>query len=101
MRNSIAQQTDIMPTILNLTGYNKPYMAFGCDLLNTPDNDTWAVNYIDGIYQYCKNGYVLQFDGKNSIDLLGKVPLQPSMERELKAVIQQYMNRIINNQLLP
>ncbi len=113
MRNSIAQQTDIMPTILNLTGYNKPYMAFGCDLLNTPDNDTWAVNYIDGIYQYCKNGYVLQFDGKNSIglytltdyrmhrNLLGKVPLQPSMERELKAVIQQYMNRIINNQLLP
>ena len=88
-------------------------MAFGCDLLNTPDNDTWAVNYIDGIYQYCKNGYVLQFDGKNSIglytltdyrmhrNLLGKVPLQPSMERELKAVIQQYMNRIINNQLLP
>ena len=67
IRDGIAQQTDILPTILNLVGYDKPYMAFGCDLLNTPAKDTWAINYLDGIYQYCKGDYVLQFDGQQTI----------------------------------
>ena len=69
IRDGIAQQTDILPTILNLVGYDKPYMAFGCDLLNTPAKDTWAINYLDGIYQYCKGDYVLQFDGQQTIAL--------------------------------
>ena len=100
-----------------MVGYDKPYMAFGCDLLNTPAKDTWAVNYLDGIYQYCKGDYVLQFDGEHTIGLYrldddrmmsdvrgerlevrGKMS---EMERELKAIIQQYMNRMIDNRLVP
>ena len=113
IREGIAQQTDIMPTILNYIGYPKPYVAFGCDLLNTPTQDLWAINYLDGIYQYCKNGFVLQFDGQNTIgiyqltdylmknNLIGKVPEQKQMEREIKAIIQQYMERMIDNRLVP
>ena len=118
IRDGIAQQTDILPTILNLIGYDKPYMAFGCDLLNTPAEDTWAINYLDGIYQYCKGDYVLQFDGQQTIglyaltdyrmshNLLGNHKFQTSnfklqMEKEVKAIIQQYMTRMIDNRLVP
>ena len=113
MRDAIAQQIDIMPTILGYLGYDQPYMGFGIDLLNTLAEDTWAVNYLNGIYQYVKYGYVLQFDGQNTKaiyrlddslmkqNLLGKVPEQQQMELELKAIIQQYMERMSQNRLLP
>ena len=113
MQDKIAQQIDIMPTVLGMLGYQKPYLAFGIDVLNTPAEDTWAVNYLNGIYQYVKYGYVLQFDGiqtkgiysledrlmKNN--LIGKVEVQPQMELELKAIIQQYMERMSQNRLMP
>ena len=113
MVDAIAQQTDIMPTILNHLGYDQPYLSFGKDLLTTPADSTWAVNYLNGIYQYVKYGYVLQFDGKKthavySLDdslmkhnLVGHVAEQRQMERELKAIIQQYMERMTENRLMP
>lgn len=111
MQDAIAQQIDIMPTILGYLGYDQPYMGFGIDLLNTPAEDTWAVNYLNGIYQYVKHGFVLQFDGQKTraifgIDdrlmknnLIGNVPQQQEMETELKAIIQQYMERMNQNRL--
>ena len=113
MRDAIAQQIDIMPTILGYLGYDQPYLGFGIDLLKTPAEDTWAVNYLNGIYQYVKYGYVLQFDGQHAKavyrlddslmkqNLLGKVKEQAQMELELKAIIQQYMERITQNRLTP
>lgn len=113
IREGIAQQTDILPTVLGMVGYQRPYMAFGCDLLNTPAEDTWAVNYLDGIYQFCKGDYVIQFDGEKTIgvyrltdyrmqnNLKGKVAGEQRLEQELKAIIQQYMERMINNRLVP
>ena len=113
IEDKIAQQIDILPTILGMLGYNKDYFGFGIDIQNTPAEQTWAVNYLNGIYQYVKYGYVLQFDGiqtkaiysledrlmKN--DLKGKVEKQTQMERELKAIIQQYMERMSQNRLMP
>jgi arylsulfatase A-like enzyme len=113
MADAIAQQTDIMPTILGCLGYDKPYVSFGQDLLTTPAEETWAVNYLNGIYQYVKYGHVLQFDGQKtcavySLDdrlmkhnLIGKVSQQVQMERELKAIVQQYMERMTENRLVP
>ena len=110
-RAGIAQQTDIMPTVFGILGYNKPYLSFGCDLLNTPPQQTYALNYINGVYQYTKNGYTMQFDGNRVTgiyslkdllmqhNLVGKVPEQAQMERELKAIIYQYMYRMVNNKL--
>ena len=111
MSDAIAQQIDIMPTLLGHLGYDEPYVAFGIDLLHTPADSTWAVNYLNGIYQYVKHGHVLQFDGQStravySLDdrlmknnLAGKWALQPQMERELKAIIQQYMERMTQDRL--
>jgi len=111
--DAIAQQTDILPTLLGMVGYDEPFLAFGCDLLNTPPEQTYAVNYLNGTYQYVKNGYLLQFDGKQaralySLDdslmqnnLVGQLPLQHDMEQELKAIIQQYMERMTEDRLTP
>ena len=114
MRNAIAQQIDIMPTILSYLGYDRPYVAFGCDLLTTTDEDTWAVNYLNGIYQYIKGDWLLQFDGHKAKalyrfrtdlllkeNLLSKEPkIAADMERQVKAIIQSYMTRMVNNQLV-
>jgi len=111
--DNIAQQIDILPTILGMLNYPKPYFGFGIDVLNTPEEDTWAVNYLNGYYQYVRYGYVIQFDGtfttaiyslddklmKNNIK--GKVEVQQQMERELKAIIQQYMERMKQDCLHP
>lgn len=111
--DAIAQQIDIMPTVLSYLGYAKPYLSFGCDLLTTPPAETYALNYINGVYQYTKYGYVLQFDGKQTKglyaltdrvmahNLRGKLPIQVKMEREIKAIIQQYMYRMVNDKLMP
>ena len=113
MRDGIAQQIDILPTMLSILGYDKPFLSFGCDLMSTPMEETYAVNYLNGIYQYVKYGHVLQFDGKQTKavyaldDLLmkhnlkGKVKQQAKMEREVKAIIQQYMYRMVNDKLMP
>ncbi len=66
MRDAIAQQIDIMPTILDYLGYDKKYVGFGIDLFNTPAKDTWAVNYNNGFYQYVKGDYLLQWDGQKT-----------------------------------
>ena len=111
MQDKIAQQIDILPTVMGMLHYQKPYFGFGIDLLNTPAEDTWAVNYLNGIYQYVKHGHVLQFDGQQTKgmyalddslmqhNLVGKVPQQPQMELELKAIIQQYMERMTQDGL--
>lgn len=110
--DGIAQQIDIMPTLLNHVGYPEPYMAFGIDLLRTPAGETWAVNDLNGIYQYAKFGYVLQWDGQRTKavyrlddllmehNLVGKVKEQKQMETELKALVYQYMYRMVNDKLL-
>ena len=45
----VAQQIDILPTVMGLLHYPDPYFAFGIDVLNTPADSTWAVNYLNGI----------------------------------------------------
>ena len=111
MQDKIAQQIDILPTIMGLLNYQKPYFAIGIDVLNTPAEDTWAVNYLNGVYQYVKHGHVMQFDGQKVIgyyslndSLMKKNKLKEAdkrMELELKAIIQQYMERMTQDRLHP
>ena len=113
MRDAVAQQIDIMPTVLSYLRYGKPYLSFGCDLLTTPPAETYAVNYLNGVYQYVKYGYVLQFDGQRTKavyalsdrlmrhNLVGHVQCQRQMEQEVKAIIQQYMTRMVHDRLMP
>ena len=111
-REGIAQQIDIMPTVLGYLGYTQPYVAFGFDLFHTPAEDTWAVNYLNGIYQYVKGDYLIQFDGvalkavyrfkEDKLlehNLMDKIDVSDLVE-ELKAIIQSYMQRMNTNALV-
>ncbi|GAP72746.1 LTA synthase family protein [Candidatus Symbiothrix dinenymphae] len=108
----VVQQIDIMPTVLDYLNYDKPYFAFGQNILNTPMKDKFVANYNNSRYQLLKNDYFLQFDGQktNAVydyksdpllrdNLAGKVPEQPEMETLLKAIIQQYLVRMSENRL--
>ena len=111
-RAGIAQQIDVMPTILSYLGYDQPYVAFGQDLLTTPESDKFAVSYCNGIYQIVMNGYLLQFDGNQTKavyalsdkllenNLIGQIEGQQLMENKLKAIIQQYMSRMNENRMI-
>lgn len=109
----LAQQTDIMPTVLSYLNYDKPFIAFGSDLLHTPTEERFVVNYLNGVYQYFKGDYVLQFDDSEvkavydlkkdpfqKHNLSGRILSQKDMEKELKAVIQQYMKRMQEDNLV-
>ena len=113
-RQAIAQQIDIMPTVLGYLGYSKDYIAYGIDLLKTKDEDTWAVNYQTGLYQYFKGDYMIQMteDGtlksvfafkqdsllkNNLVD--SNLPEVDSMQIQLKAIVQSYMNRMVADSL--
>ncbi|MEI7982744.1 MAG: sulfatase-like hydrolase/transferase, partial [Bacteroidota bacterium] len=108
----IAQQTDIMPTVLNYLGYEKNYLAFGTDLFDSTGIH-FSIHYISGLYGLMMDGKYLEFDGSKATSLydLKRDPLQQTNltgimkgEREklttfIKAFIQQYNNRVVENRL--
>ncbi|MBQ0020466.1 MAG: sulfatase-like hydrolase/transferase [Bacteroidales bacterium] len=113
-RHCIAQQIDIMPTILGLLQYDKPYIAFGNDLTQTTDKDTWAVSYNGGVYQLVKDDWLVQFDGEQ-VKALYNIKNDPLLQHDvasrhpdkrdklntlLKAVMQSYMTRMNSNTLV-
>ena len=115
MSNAVAQQTDIMPTVLAFTGTPAPFLSYGVDLLHTPDSLTWAIHYNNGVYQYIQNHHLLLFDGTRALGYydIESDPLlsnnllpqdSPSFHRHLRhaqAIIQSYMQRMTTNQLVP
>ena len=110
--NTIVQQTDIMPTVLDLLHYNKPFVAFGSSALRN-DEPRFSLSYLNGNYQLLQDGYCLQTDHTVSSvlynfendSLLSKdvskthKDIAKEMDLLLKSVIQQYNNRIIGNKL--
>jgi phosphoglycerol transferase MdoB-like AlkP superfamily enzyme len=111
---SIVQQADVMPTVLGYLNYQKDYVAFGRDIFNDPSVPC-AWNYKDDVFQFYQDDYLLQFDGKRGvalynfkIDTMLKNNLlndetyreqRSKMELRIKAVIQQYNNRMVENNL--
>ncbi len=106
----LAQQTDIMPTVLSYLNYTKPYVAFGCNLLNDSE-ERFVVNCHNDVYQIASGDTVMYFDGEQVVglynyrydhdlkdNLLGKASAE-QIEMKAKAYIQQYNNRLIDNNL--
>jgi phosphoglycerol transferase MdoB-like AlkP superfamily enzyme len=112
LKPEIIQQIDIMPTVLGYLHYNQPYVAFGRDIIND-STKPFAFNYLNNAYQIFQGDYLLQFDGKNATslyqfkqdkllkdNLMNQFPdTVQTMSRTLKAFIQQYNNRMVDNNL--
>lgn len=111
----IVQQIDIMPTVMDYVNDTSEYIAFGNSVFGDTQ-DAYAINYINGFYQYIKDDTLYQFDGDKMIGIYAEttdhllehnlLDLVPSSQYNLrldtlKAIIQDYESRLINNNLIP
>jgi phosphoglycerol transferase MdoB-like AlkP superfamily enzyme len=108
----VVQQTDIMPSVLSYIGFDQDYIAFGSSVFDTTAK-RFSIHYISGLYGLIKDGYLLEYDGNKSTglydlnsdklqtnNLIAKdLPVRKKLERFIKAYIQQYNNRFIENRL--
>ncbi|MDR0679743.1 MAG: sulfatase-like hydrolase/transferase [Puniceicoccales bacterium] len=111
--NMVAQQVDIMATVLDLIGYDEPYFSFGHSLFDEKAPH-FAVSYRNGIYQIVTDKYVLQFNNNSVVgfylrsDFLLEHNLIHSAEYEhdmmqleafFKAFLQQYSYSLRMNKM--
>jgi phosphoglycerol transferase MdoB-like AlkP superfamily enzyme len=109
--DKLVQQIDILPTVLNYLKYPKPYFSFGFDAFSEQQNN-FVVNNIGGVYNLFQGDYYMTHDGlkptsifdlkqdkflKN--DLISNNSIKDSLEKSLKAFIQQYNHAMIQNEL--
>lgn len=108
----IAQQIDIMPTILSYLDFDQEFIAFGNNLLDD-SYESFGFNTFGSTYYLCMKDHILEMmdvrpvamynykkDRFHNFNLIGKEPeLQKQMEDKLKAVIQSYNSRMLDNDL--
>ncbi len=104
---TIAQHLDILPTVLHLANYKKPFAAFGKSLISKKIKNAIAINYKDNIFQILKDQYLYRFDGEKGFGLynfktdtflinnLYSTVNVTNLDLEIKAVLQHY-NRFLN-----
>ena len=86
------QQTDIMPTLLDYLGIEVPAVCFGTSVFRNPDRG-WQIAYGNGYYQLETQGGVAIL-GEETEEVIGFGDIE-----KLKAIVQQYNHRLINNKL--
>ena len=99
---TIVQQIDIMPTALELLGYNKPFFSFGEPMSS---KKSWALIFLGNQYSFITDNGILINKGENyqlfeDWYLTKKTETQEDDLQKLKAIKQQYNNAMIENKLL-
>ena len=112
----LMQQIDITPTLLALLNYQKPFFSFGKDALDTSqsfinyvfnDRNGASMYYLDDLMiEYQGNKLYGIFDYKHDFSLKNNLiarksqyPQVPFMERQMRAILQQYITRMKDNKL--
>jgi arylsulfatase A-like enzyme len=111
--NDFVQQIDILPSVLSYLHYNGDIVSFGENIFDSSRNN-FAVNYINN-FQWFHDNKLLEFNGQKVTGLYNYIDdrllknnlkdnyllKQDSMEMKVKAFIQQYHNRLIEDRMLP
>lgn len=106
------QQTDILPTVMDMVGFKGEWMDFGTSVLDS-SKAGFAANGTGDLYQIIMDGKILQFDGMKTVgaydltkDTLLENNLSKSnqkewaiMENTLKAVLTQYAKAMNENKI--
>lgn len=87
----LMQQIDIMPTLLDYLGIQAQTVCFGTSAFRNPEKG-WQIAYGNGYYQLETNDGKVAVIGQEKEEGDGNIQL-------LKAIVQQYNHRLINNQL--
>jgi phosphoglycerol transferase MdoB-like AlkP superfamily enzyme len=110
--STFTQQIDILPSILDYLNYDGKFVAFGKSVFDK-DSPHFSISYINNIYQLIIGEYVLQYDGEKTISLHNiktdnmlidnltdkNATKRIELEGFVKAIIQNYNNRLIDNKL--
>lgn len=109
--NRLAQQIDIMPTVLSYLNFPAPYLAYGNNLLDERSS-RFAINYIEESYQFLFGDFVLHLtddkltaiynrkeDPMLTQNLIGKIELKEE-QTLMKAIVQQFNNRMADNRMV-
>jgi len=113
IKQKIAQQIDIMPSILSYLHYDGEFIAFGNNLFDET-KESFAFNTAGSTYQIFMNDHLLNMVDNKPVglynfksdrlletNLVNKDTLvRNNLETLLKAVIQTYNSRLIDNDLV-
>lgn len=111
--NRIAQQIDILPSVLSYLNYTGDFVAFGNNLFENNTDTDFVVNYPNILQLFWKD-YMIHFNGKEITalykfkedvllrnNLVKTMPEEEQiMEQKAKAFLQQYTTRLIDNRLI-
>lgn len=112
----LVQQCDITPSLLGLLGYNKPYFSFGKNVFS---QDSTYVNYVfndwNGTSMYYLDSLMIEYHDNqltgiyefkhdfslknNLLERRDQFKQLPFMQRQIEAIIQQYVTRMKQNRL--
>ncbi len=115
-QDRLAQQMDILPSILAYLNYQGQLVAFGNNLFNNaPEyiDSCFVAQYVGNALQLIMGDYLIHFDGERLLsiyrfkediflknNLLGTLPdVERKMEEKAKAFFQQYTTRLKENRL--
>lgn len=98
----VTQHIDIVPTVLDLIGYRKPFFAFGHSALRASPTP-YAIWSNNGLYTITGADAQLQFDGTQVLGttaLASGTSVAPEtirdMERHVKAAVQQFNHHMLH-----
>lgn len=112
----LMQQTDITPTLLAMLNYQKPFFSFGKNVFDTsPDYVNFVFNDRNGASMYYLDDLMIEyrsnklygiFEFKKDFSLKNNLIARksqfrqlPFMQRQIEAIIQQYITRMKDNNL--
>ncbi|ALO16421.1 Lipoteichoic acid synthase 1 [Salinivirga cyanobacteriivorans] len=65
--NRITQQIDILPSVLDFLGIEERLYPLGNSVFG--GGESFAINYLNGIYQFVNKEYIIQYDGEKPVGL--------------------------------
>jgi phosphoglycerol transferase MdoB-like AlkP superfamily enzyme len=107
--NRVFSQMDILPSALNLLGYNKPFFALGKSFLEPLDAKSYF--YANGVHYMCNDSMVYSFSLPNLTSVINYkrdssltnqsfkkyLTIDANQTESFKAFIQTYNQTLINN----
>ena len=111
--DTVVQQLDILPSVLDYLGYEKPFFAFGNSIFR-PAYPRFVINRLSGSYNWYMDGYLLvtkalepaglyQFGTdslcKRNILTSGNELANKTLIPYFRAFVQQYRSALIRNQM--
>ncbi|KAA0130411.1 sulfatase-like hydrolase/transferase [Chryseobacterium sp. SN22] len=114
VKEELAQQIDIYPTLADLIGYNKKIRSWGRSLVSEKQYQPVIANSDGTVEQFIIGNYIYRFDGKETVGIFDKndLGLEKNLisqlkgnaeaargEKTAKAWYQDYMDRVINRKL--